>query len=40
VWRPFAARALAQNAAQAQKNEHGEHQKDDGVNIEHVLCEL
>lgn len=22
------------------KNEHGEHQKDDGVNIEHVLCEL
>jgi hypothetical protein len=41
VWvirRPFAARPLAQNAAQAQKDEHGKHQKDDGINIEHVLA--
>jgi hypothetical protein len=36
VGRPFPAGALAQNASEAQENEHCERQEDNGVNIEHV----
>src|SRR5262249_42128312 len=40
VGRPFPARALAQDAAQAQENEYRQRQKNDGVDIEHVLHAL
>ena len=36
VGRPFAAGALAQDAAQPQENEDRKRQKDDGVDVEHV----
>ena len=37
VRRPFAAGTLPENAAQLQENEDRKRQKDDGVNVEHVL---
>jgi hypothetical protein len=37
IRRPLAACPLAEDAAQAQENEHRKRQEDDGVDVEHVL---